>query len=450
MKQDLINKYNVPAPRYTSYPTVPFWQKVPPTEDTWKINVKNKLSNNGEISLYIHLPFCESLCTYCGCNKRITKNHGVEQKYIAAVLAEWNSYVELSNEPLIIKELHFGGGTPTFFSPLNLELLLNGIFKKGKRPEDYAYSFEAHPNNTTEEHLISLRKFGFNRISIGVQDFSSHIMEVINRKQEEQEVRDLVKSARKLGFDSINFDLIFGLPFQTIENIEYNMECVKEMRPERIAFYSYAHVPWVSPSQRAYSVEDLPQGQDKRNLYNRGFEMLTEMGYSEIGLDHFSLPEDDLYQARENKELHRNFMGYTPFQTNLLIGLGCSAISDSGDMYIQNEKTVEAYQNHVLEGGIPVIKGHILSQSEEIIRGHITRLMCLGETDWMEEYNRCDDLYEGLDRLEELERDGLVISSPFKLTVTTAGLPFVRNICMALDTHYHQNNRSKNQFSTAV
>jgi len=450
MKQELINKYNVPAPRYTSYPTVPFWQKMPPSEEAWKLNIKDKLSDNGEISLYIHLPFCESLCTYCGCNKRITKNHGVELKYIEALLAEWNSYTSLSQNPIIIKELHFGGGTPTFFSPQNLVRLLKGIFKEAKRPEEYSYSFEAHPNNTTEGHLIALREFGFNRISIGVQDFSYHIMEVINRKQEEQEVRDLVKSARLLGFTSINFDLIFGLPFQTIENIEYNMECVKEMRPDRIAFYSYAHVPWISPSQRAYSVDDLPQGQEKRNLYNRGLEMLTEMDYSEIGLDHFSLPQDDLYQAREKKELHRNFMGYTPFQTNLLIGLGCSAISDSGDMYIQNEKTVEAYQDQVLNHNIPIIKGHILSHSEEIMRGHITRLMCLGETDWFEEYNRCDELYEGLDRLEDLEEDGLVISSPFQLKVTELGLPFVRNICMALDTHYNQNNRKKNQFSKAV
>jgi oxygen-independent coproporphyrinogen-3 oxidase len=448
--QSLLEKYNVPAPRYTSYPTVPFWQKTPPTEDSWKVNVKTRLDNDNEISLYLHLPFCESLCTYCGCNKRITKNHSVEEKYIDALLAEWKTYTDLSDRAIVIKELHFGGGTPTFFSPKNLTRLLSGIFKNAERPAEYAYSFESHPNNTTKEHLIALRNFGFNRISIGVQDFSPEIMHVINRRQKESDIRHLVKSARELGYESINFDLIFGLPFQTLANIKYNMERVAEFRPERIAFYSYAHVPWISPNQRAYSVKDLPVGQEKRNLYELGFEMLTKIGYAEIGLDHFSLPEDDLYKAQQNLTLHRNFMGYTPFQTDLLIGLGCSAISDSGNMYVQNEKKVENYQNSVLAFEIPIIRGHQLTRDEEIMRGHITKLMCLGETDWYDEEDRCEALYEALDRIDELEDDGLIISGPFKLTVTTAGRPFIRNICMALDEHAHRNNSTENHFSQAV
>lgn len=450
MMQDLINKYNIPAPRYTSYPTVPFWQKEIPSMNEWFTCVKDKLDNSKEVSLYMHLPFCENLCTYCGCNKRITKNHNVEIKYIDSLLAEWQQYVELSKEPLIIKELHFGGGTPTFFSPENLAHLLSGIFENATQTEDGAYSFEAHPNNTTPDHLKTLSQFGFKRISIGVQDFSPHIMEVINRKQEEEDIVNLVKNARACGYTSVNFDLIFGLPFQTIENIDYNMKRVAEMRPERIAFYSYAHVPWVSPSQRAYSEKDLPVGKDKRDLYDYGFEMLSKAGYHEIGLDHFALEHDELYIAQQQGVLHRNFMGYTTFNTKLLIGLGCSAISDSGDMYIQNEKKVEPYEENVLNQQIPIIRGHHLSKSEEIMRFHITQLMCLGKTDWENEAHRCEELYQGLERLDDLENDGLITRSTYGLNVTEMGMPFIRNICMALDQHYNNTEKQENRFSKAV
>lgn len=446
---NLLDKYNVPAPRYTSYPTVPFWQKVAPREEKWMLNVARKLANNREISLYLHLPFCENLCTYCGCNKRITKNHKVEEAYIETLLQEWKMYTQLSKEKIKIKELHFGGGTPTFFSPANLERLLTGIFENAEQAPQYTYSFEAHPANTTREHLLSLKKFGFNRVSIGVQDFSTEIMKVINRKQSEEQVSTLVRNARGLNY-SINFDLIFGLPLQNIEHIRYNMEKVKSLRPERIAFYSYAHVPWVSPGQRAYSETDLPQGKEKRALYEAGLEKLESIGYHEIGMDHFALPEDELYQAAANKSLHRNFMGYTPFATELLIGLGCSAISDSGDMYVQNEKQVELYQSFIRLNELPIIKGHQLSPSETIIKGHINRLMCLGETDWYEEENRCEELYEGLDRLEELEADGLITSAPFRLQVTREGSAFVRNICMALDVLYHKQPNDILRFSQAV
>ncbi len=450
MNTVLTEKYNVPAPRYTSYPTVPFWQRNAPTSQAWFDTVSDKFETNQEISLYIHLPFCEKLCTYCGCNKRITKNHGVEERYIDTLLSEWKMYTDLLPSAPIIKELHFGGGTPTFFSPLNLIRLLSGIFKTARRPAEHSYSFEAHPNNTTEEHLLALREFGFDRISIGIQDFSLEIMKVINRQQSEEDIDNLVKSARLLGYTSVNFDLIFGLPFQTKENIRYNMEKVAQYRPERIAFYSYAHVPWISPSQRSFSVDDLPTGQAKRDLYEVGCSLLTDIGYHEIGLDHFSLPQDDLYQAQQAGELHRNFMGYTPFQTDLLIGLGASSISDSGGMYVQNEKKVETYQSMIFAETLPIIKGHALSESDRIIRHHITNLMCLGETDWYEEENRCDELYIGLDRLEDLEEDGLITSQPFCLKVTEQGRPFLRNICMALDEHYFKFKQTEQRFSQAV
>ncbi len=448
--KDLVEKYNTPVPRYTSYPSVPYWGDTPPAPQEWAKQVQLTFQQHREISLYIHLPYCESLCTYCGCNKHITKNHAVELPYLESVLREWQMYLAILKEKPVLRELHLGGGTPTFFQPENLELLIRGIVEYAEVPDIHDFSFEAHPNSTTYEHLQTLKKLGFNRISIGVQDFDAHILHVINRFQTEAEVENVVRWSRELGYESVNFDLIFGLPHQTQQHIYTNMQKVATLLPERIAFYSYAHVPWVKPSQRAYSEADLPQGKEKRALYELGREWLEEMGYVEIGMDHFALTKDALYQAMQAGTMHRNFMGYTPYFTGLSIGLGASAISDSWTAFAQNEKTIAAYRAVVDTGELPIFKGYLLTEEDRILRKHILNIMCRFGTSWYDEKEQYEALFEGLKRLEALESDGLVALQPFEIKVTDAGRAFIRNICMMLDAQYWRRQPVGKLFSQAV
>lgn len=447
---NLLDKYNIPAPRYTSYPTVPYWQETAPTTKEWGEHVRATFSKNSTISLYIHLPFCESLCTYCGCNKRITKNHQVETPYLQAVLKEWQLYLDLLPSRPVIGEIHLGGGTPTFFSPESLDFLLSNILKDSTLADDYEFGFEAHPDSTSRPHLEVLAKHGFKRISIGIQDFDNEILRIINRQQSYEQVEQTVRWARELGYTSINFDLIFGLPLQTTKNIIDNIEKVKILRPDRIAFYSYAHVPWIKPSQRAYSVADLPQGKDKRALYELGKAALEAAGYIEIGLDHFALPTDNLYLALENGNLHRNFMGYTPHDTQLNLALGASSISDSWGAYVQNEKKIETYESLVNSGELPIVKGHLLTESDKVIRQHILNLICQHETAWATPELQHEALYAGLERLKDLEADGLIVIQPFKMQVTEIGKTFIRNICMALDERYWAKTPEGALFSAVV
>ena len=450
MQLKLIDKYNVAAPRYTSYPTVPYWRRDPPSESEWKKRVLAAFNQSKETSLYIHLPYCENLCTYCGCNKRITKNHQVEGPYIDSILKEWALYLNLFPAKPIVRELHLGGGTPTFFSPPKLEKLIDGLLAAVDIPDQFDFGFEAHPNSTTYEHLQTLRKKGFNRISIGVQDFAPEILEIINRNQTMEQVRQVTTWTRELGYQSINFDLIFGLPLQTPDHIRRTIDEVNRLRPERIAFYSYAHVPWIKPSQRAYSEADLPIGKEKRALYELGRTLLEAAGYVEIGMDHFALKHDVLYQARQSGTLHRNFMGYTPYYTQLSVGLGASSISDSWNGYVQNEKKIETYRKKIDEGRFPFFRGHLLDEEDQILRAHILNLMCRYETSWQDDALQCASLKEGLEHLSVMQKDDLIQIGPTKLLVKERGRPFIRNICMALDAHYWRKQPEGRLFSQVV
>lgn len=451
MKKDqLLKKYNVPAPRYTSYPTVPFWQQEAPSVGEWSQHVKATFHKNKSISLYIHLPFCESMCTFCGCNKRITKNHQVEQPYLEAVLQEWQMYLQLLDERPVIRELHLGGGTPTFFQAKHLEYLINGILEHADLADDYEFGFEAHPSSTSTEHLEALYDVGFRRISIGVQDFDNAILKIINRHQSYETVRNVTLNARALGYESINFDLVFGLPLQTLEHIKKNIERINVLRPDRIAFYSYAHVPWVSPGQRAYSESDLPLGTTKRKLYELGCDLLRCLGYHEIGMDHFALETDALYQAKKRGRLHRNFMGYTPAHTDLMIGLGASSISDSWTAFIQNEKKIETYQAQIKAGRLPIIRGHLLSAEDEAVRQHILELMCQNQTDLYGNKLPWALIDSIVNRLAPLVEDGLVELSEGRLTVLPRGLPFIRNISMTFDQKMNRIGHQDQLFSQVV
>ncbi len=437
MDKDLLFKYNTPGPRYTSYPTVPYWQKTPPTQNAWSDLVQNafSVSNQTEgISLYVHLPFCESLCTYCGCNTRITINHAVETKYINAVLKEWEMYLSIFGaEKPIIREIHLGGGTPTFFSPGNLKRLINGLTQSADIHPKAQFSFEAHPGNTTDAHLQSLFDVGFRRISIGVQDFNPIVLAVINRHQTYDQIAHLTHKAREIGYTSVNYDIVYGLPLQKTCYMMETMLKVIKLKPDRIAFYSYAHVPWIKPGQRNYTELDLPDPNKKMAIYETGRNALELAGYKDIGMDHFALPSDELYKAQQEKRLHRNFMGYTDTRTQLLIGLGASSISDSWNGYVQNEKKVEDYYKRINAGELPIIKGHELTQDDLVLRRHILRIMTEFETSWKNESEVCDDIYKALERLDEMEFDELVTIRPYHLQVTEKGKSFVRNVCMAFD-----------------
>lgn len=454
MQNSLVSKYNVPGPRYTSYPTVPYWNNEHFSLSEWKKNVVQSFSESNStegISLYIHLPFCESLCTFCGCNKRITKNHGVETPYLESVLKEWRLYLELFPKRPIIKELHLGGGTPTFFSAENLKLLIKGIFRDATIAKNPSFSFEGHPNNTKGEHLQTLFECSFTRVSYGVQDYNTAVQIAIHRLQPFVNVKRVTETAREIGYTSVGHDIIFGLPFQKKEHVIYSIEKTKELMPDRIAFYSYAHVPWIKGNgQRGFKDEDLPTAAEKREMYETGKKMLEEAGYIEIGMDHFARKTDSLYKAVEEKKLHRNFMGYTDSKTQLMLGLGVSAIGDSWYSFGQNSKNVEEYQELVEQGILPVYRGHILNEEDLIIRKHILNMMCRLETSWEDASFQFKELPEVLFKLKEMENDGLVEIGSEKLHITEKGRPFVRNICMAFDVLLQRSKPETQLFSMTV
>lgn len=448
---DLVTKYNKAVPRYTSYPTVPYWDNNL-TEEKWIDHIQKAFIkyNADGISLYIHLPYCESLCTYCACNTRITVNHKVELPYIESVLKEWQLYLNQFQGKPLIKEIHLGGGTPTFFSPENLTYLLSTILNTVEISKDYDFSFEGHPGNTTKEHLQALYDLGFKRVSFGIQDFDEKVQDTINRYQTFEEVKQVLDDARQIGYTSINFDLVYGLPYQTVESINDTITKIISLKPERIAFYSYAHVPWLKPGQRKYSEKDLPADSYKRSLYETGKKLFLSANYDDIGMDHFALPDDTLFDAAKKGTLHRNFMGYTTNTTKLLVALGCSSISDSWDAFAQNIKTVEEYQKVVNEGHFPIFKGHVLTDEDLIIRQHILNMMCKNETRWTDDAQKFSSLPEALKQLKDLEKDGLATVKHEKLKVTETGKAFLRNICLCFDTRYWEKKPEAAIFSSSV
>lgn len=454
MSISLIQKYNVPGPRYTSYPTVPYWEEGLFSFELWKKTLLQSFTEsnaNEGISLYIHLPFCESLCTFCGCHKRITKRHEVEMPYVTAVLKEWNLYCDMFPEKPVIKEIHLGGGTPTFFSPKHLTELLEGILSRATVAEDYEFSFEGHPNNTTREHLETFYNLGFRRVSFGVQDYSPKVQKAINRIQPFENVEKVTLWAKEIGYESISHDLVFGLPFQELDDVLYTIEKTNSLAPDRLAFYSYAHVPWIKGNgQRGFKDEDVPKDDVKRKLYEEGKKRLAEKGYHEIGMDHFAVEKDSMYQSYKKGTLHRNFMGYTASKTQVMIGLGVSSISDSWYSFAQNEKELENYYDKLEKNEIPVFKGHILTEEDLKIRKHILNLMCTFTTSWDTEKMYFDELPEVLSQFQEMEQDGLLIRNENSLTVTEKGKPFVRNICMAFDLRLKRKAPNTKLFSMTI
>ena len=449
----LIRKYDQPVPRYTSYPTVPFWNEHVELE-MWSNTFQEQFDNENlqrGISLYIHLPFCESLCTYCGCNKKITTNHSVEEEYLKAIEKEWKLYRKMMRQTPVIRELHLGGGTPTFFSPKNLQRLLNAILKGSIIHPQHSFSIEGHPNNTTAAHLKVLYQLGFRRISYGVQDMDPEVQRIINRVQPFENVKRATEEARAIGFASVNFDLIYGLPLQTLESMERTINEVLTLRPDRIAFYSYAHVPWTSRAQRLFDETHLPTAEEKILLYLKGKELLMNAGYVDIGMDHFALPEDELCIASKEGRLHRNFMGYTTQNTGFLLGLGVSSISDVGIAYGQNHKTLHDYYAAIDAGKLAIKKGYFLSEEDRAFKKYILDASCKGKVHFQAGHLPLLIEYS-FPQLGILEKDGLVQFNAQGLTITPQGHYFIRNICSSFDLYLQRNKGGEGKpiFSKAI
>lgn len=445
----LFTKYDVPAPRYTSYPTVPYWTDNP-TREQWIEQLKAGLQpSESSWSLYVHVPFCETLCTFCGCNTTITKDHKRENPYVTRILKERDAYLkvapELARRPLV--NMHLGGGTPTFLAAPELDRLVGGLLSGlTKSPKGFEGSIEIDPRRTKPEQLEVLRKHGFDRVSLGVQDFDPEVQRLVNRIQPFEQTKAITDAARALGYQSVNFDLIYGLPKQTLETTQTMIDRTLELRPDRIALYSFALVPWIKPAQRLFRDEDLPAGPEKRALYELARAALLNAGYVEIGMDHFALLSDGLAKAANLGTLHRNFMGYSDVRTDVLLGLGVSSISEAPGCFHQNEKVLPVYEESVDKGEIPTFRGHLLSAEDRKRREQILKLMTRFEVD-LEDDVQVADIKTFL---HELLQDGLVELRGRKLVMKDVGRPFLRNACMALDARLRAKAPNARIFSMSV
>ncbi|HKW00794.1 MAG TPA: oxygen-independent coproporphyrinogen III oxidase [Vicinamibacterales bacterium] len=444
---DLFARYDVPVPRYTSYPTVPEWHAQPTTGE-WIASLDAAIAApDATLSLYVHLPFCESLCTFCGCNTVITKDHSRSQPYVELVLRELDAY--LARVPALAKrsvsEIHLGGGTPTFLPPAELAQLIDGLFSRLTPAADVHGSVEADPRVTRREHLDTLRTRGFSRLSLGIQDFNDETQQLVNRIQSPALVAELVRHARESGYESINFDLIYGLPGQTPESMRATAREVLALAPDRLAVYSFARVPWIKPQQRKFRDDQIPAGAEKRALYETVREPLLASGYLELGLDHFARPDDALARAAASGAMHRNFQGYTERRTTVLFGLGVSAISETPDCYHQNEKIITVYDRRVQKDEIPTLRGHKLSGDDRSRRDKILALMT-GFRVALDEAERED----ARAYLAPMFDDGLVEIRDEELRIPTRGRPFLRNAAVVFDAHFRSREPGGPRYSTAV
>lgn len=444
---ELFAKYDIPAPRYTSYPTVPYWETAPTSTEWFQHLQQSFVPEQSSWALYLHIPYCETLCTFCGCNTIITKDHKREEPYVDLILKEWQTYLsnvpELKKRPL--KHLHLGGGTPTFLSAEALTKMLKPILDQVTLDPHFEGSIEVDPRRTTKEQLKALRDLGFDRVSLGVQDFHHEVQRLVNRIQPYDITKGITDEARRLGFRSVNFDLIYGLAKQTPETMKETVQKTLELRPDRIALYSFALVPWIKPAQRLFKDEDLPTGKAKRDLYELARKELLENGYVEVGMDHFALQTDSLAKAMQHKTLHRNFMGYTDQKTDVLLGLGVSSISETAWSFHQNEKVFATYQSRVEAQEIPSHRGHVLTKEDQERRGQILELMTTGSVSLKE--SQSEQIQEFL---SEMQQDGLVQISNEKLAITEKGKPFLRNACLFFDERLKRKQPQAQVFSKSL
>ncbi|HWX20476.1 MAG TPA: oxygen-independent coproporphyrinogen III oxidase [Candidatus Binatia bacterium] len=435
---DLVQKYNVAGPRYTSYP--------PATKFTealkWPELAERILDNNRterELSLYFHIPFCETLCWYCGCTTVITLNHNQGSTYINYLEKEVAQMSTLLNPRRKAVQLHWGGGSPTFLSPDEIRRLGEIIHRHFTFSDDLEAGVEIDPRRLTRDHIVALREIGFNRASLGVQDFDPGVQEAVHRIQPREMTEQVLGWVRELGFASINFDLIYGLPHQTVESFNRTLDSVLSLQPDRLAVFSYAHVPWVKPAQKILEHKVLPPPEVKLQLLKMVIERLTENNrYVYIGMDHFARPGDELAVAQSRKKLQRNFQGYSTRAGADIYSFGMSSISQIPEAYWQNEKDLVKYYAALDSGQVPLVRGYLVTEEDKLRRETIMRVMCDLSLDYAAMSQRlginfASHFERELESLAPFETDGLVHRSPSGMEVTNMGRLFIRNIAMSFD-----------------
>lgn len=435
---ELLRKYSVPGPRYTSYPTAPYFHTGFGEAD-WHAALDEADPARG-LSLYAHIPFCDSLCYYCGCNMVATRDYSKTVPYLAALDREMAATAARVDSARRVRQLHWGGGTPTYLNPDDIRRLMDRMRHHFTLADDAEVSCEVDPRELTFEHLAALRETGFNRVSFGVQDMDPAVQEAVNRIQSELLIGQVLDWSRELGFSSINLDLIVGLPKQTVTSFRRTLDRVTAWAPDRLAVFAYAHVPWMKKHQKLINEADLPDLATRLALQEAVNEMLGDAGYVNIGLDHFARPQDELVRAQQNKTLWRNFQGYTTHKDCDILAFGASSISQTANVYMQNEKGLKRYEDRAGATGFAVERGLRLTRDDQIRRDAITRVMCDLELDF-ERFGRewgvvfRDYFAESLVDLAPLAADGLVEIGANRLGVTPTGRLFLRNIGMCFDRY---------------
>lgn len=436
---ELLRKYDRPGPRYTSYPTVPVWTEEFGAGDFAK-HLEAYAASDRPLSVYVHIPFCEERCTYCGCNVVIANRQDTVLRYLDYLYREIEQLVAKIGPQRKLLQLHWGGGTPTFLSIPQIDEVWSKLREAFAFDPNAEIGIEVDPRVTTPEQLRHLRDLGFNRLSMGVQDLTPDVQQAIGRRQTFEQTEETYRLGRELGFLGINMDLVYGLPRQTIEDYEKAIDQIVNWRPDRLAVYSYAHVPWVKPHQMQIAEADLPKGPDKFALFATAIRGLIKAGYTPIGMDHFALPEDELAQGLENGRLHRNFMGYTVSLSRDMLGLGVSSISEIGGGYAQNDSRLGGYYRRLDDTGIGIYRGWSLTEDDKIRQEAILSIMCRMHLDLntiSEQFGIDAPAYfeTEMSQLDEFYGDGLIESNDAGFRVTELGRHFVRNIAMVFDAH---------------
>ena len=438
ISEEFLARYNRPGPRYTSYPTAPVWRDDFGPADLEGVYAQAEAAQT-PVSLYMHLPFCESLCLFCACNVVITKDHSAAPPYLATLKREIEHVSHYVSRARQVVQFHWGGGTPTYLTPAQMEDLFGYAAERFSFAPDAEIGIEVDPRVTSEAHLEALRRLGFNRLSLGIQDFDPEVQEAVHRVQPFEMTRDLIARARSLGFQSINVDLIYGLPYQTADRFGHTVQQVLTFAPDRVALFSYAHVPWLRKQQGALAM-NLPEGMEKFRIFRTGLENFLGAGYQYIGMDHFAKPDDELAVAQRDRTLHRNFQGYTTKAGADLYGMGVSAISGIGNSYAQNYRELPRYSEAVERRGIATMRGYRLSNDDRLRRALISRLLChavIHKNEIAREFEvQFDDYFAPeLARLEPFVEDRLVEIQKDEIRVTMLGRIFIRNVALLFDPY---------------
>ena len=436
--EEFLAKYNRPGPRYTSYPTAPVWNDSFGPADLENVFEKAEDAKT-PVSLYMHIPFCESLCLFCACNVVIQKDKSVAPPYLDVLKREMERVSRSISKDRPVVQFHWGGGTPTYLTPEQIEDLFVYTRERFHFAPDGEIGIEVDPRVTSRAHLETLRKLGFNRLSMGIQDFQPEVQLAVHRVQPFEMTRDLLISARRLGFDSINVDLIYGLPYQTPETFAHTVDQIIGMGPDRIALFSYAHVPWLKKQQGSF-VAHLPEGMVKFEIFRTGLLKFVEAGYLYIGMDHFAKPGDELAVSQRERTLHRNFQGYTTKAGADLYGMGITAISGIQSAYAQNHRDIPSWQKAVEERGLATMRGYHLSEEDRLRRAVISRLLChtvIVKDEISREFGVDFDEYfaQELRRFEPYREDGLVLLDRGEIRATWLGRIFIRNLAMIFDPY---------------